>query len=459
MSDITIGNILQLATYQELAKNKAPVTEDAAALAFADRYRHQLRFDHHLGKWFVWDGARWRCEDTRLAFCWARDLVRELTKSAPAKARMISSKVSFAAGAERFAQADRAFAVTSDIWDRDAYLLGTPAGTIDLRTGVLMEAQPDHYITKTTAVAPAETADCPRLLQFLQEATNGDQALIDFLQQFCGYALTGEIKEHALLFIYGDGGNGKSVFQNTIASILLDYCVTAAMETFVASNNDRHPTDLAMLRGARLVMASETEEGRTWAESKIKIMTGGDRIRARFMRQDFFEYLPQFKLLIIGNHQPSLHNVDDAAKRRFNIIPFIHKPATPDLDLEKKLSAEWPGILRWMIDGCLAWQRAGLVRPQVVIEATAEYFEDQNTIQHWIEEKCNTGKGGLTCSSTDLFKSWSAWANAHGEPPGSAKRFVGVLKRLRYRYKRTDRWRGFFGIELKPETVRWSGED
>jgi len=421
MSDITIDNILQLATYQELAKNKAPVTEDAAALAFADRYRHQLRFDHHLGKWFVWDGARWRCEDTRLAFCWARELVRELTKPAPAKARMISSKVSFAAGAERFAQADRAFAVTSDIWDRDAYLLGTPAGTIDLRTGVLMEAQPDHYITKTTAVAPAETADCPRLLQFLQEA--------------------------------------KSVFQNTIASILLDYCVTAAMETFVASNNDRHPTDLAMLRGARLVMASETEEGRTWAESKIKIMTGGDRIRARFMRQDFFEYMPQFKLLIIGNHQPSLHNVDDAAKRRFNIIPFIHKPATPDLDLEKKLSAEWPGILRWMIDGCLAWQRAGLVRPQVVIEATAEYFEEQNTIQHWIEERCNTGKGGLTCSSTDLFKSWSAWANAHGEPPGSAKRFVGVLKRLRYRYKRTDRWRGFFGIELKPETVRWSGED
>src|SRR6516165_8725354 len=408
MSDTTIDNILQLAAYQELAKNKAPVTEDAAALAFADRYRHQLRFDHHLGKWFVWDGARWRCEDTRLAFCWARELVRELTKPAPAKARMISSKVSFAAGVERFAQADRAFAVTSDIWDRDAYLLGTPAGTIDLRTGVLMEAQPDHYITKTTAVAPAETADCPRLLQFLQEATNGDQALIDFLQQFCGYALTGDIKEHALLFVYGDGGNGKGVFLNTIANVMADYAVAAAMETFVSSSTDKHPTDLAMLRGARLVYASETEEGRNWAESRIKQMTGGDRIRARFMRQDFFEYLPQFKLLLIGNHQPNLRNIDDAAKRRFNIVPFTHKPPTPDRDLMTKLHAEWPGILRWLIDGCLAWQRVGLVRPPVVTEATAEYFEEQDTIRHWIEERCHTGKGGLWCSSTDLFTSWSS---------------------------------------------------
>ena len=372
MSDITIDNILQLAAYQELAKNKAPVTEDAAALVFADRYRHQFRFDHHLNKWFVWDGARWRCEDTRLVFCWARDLVRELTKSAPAKARMISSKASFAAGVERFAQADRAFAVTSDIWDRDGYLLGTPAGTIDLRTGMLIEAQPDHYITKTTAVAPAETTDCPRWLQFLQEATNGDQALIDFLQQFCGYALTGDIKEHALLFVYGDGGNGKGVFLNTIANVMADYAVAAAMETFVSSSTDKHPTDLAMLRGARLVYASETEEGRNWAESRIKQMTGGDRIRARFMRQDFFEYLPQFKLLLIGNHQPNLRNIDDAAKRRFNIVPFTHKPPTPDPDLMTKLHVEWPGILRWLIDGCLAWQRVGLVRPPVVIGATQD---------------------------------------------------------------------------------------
>ena len=165
----------------------------------------------------------------------------------------------------------------------------------------------------------------------------------------------------------GDGGNGKGVFLNTIASVMADYAVAAAMETFVSSSTDKHPTDLAMLRGARLVYASETEEGRNWADSRIKQMTGGDRIRARFMRQDFFEYLPQFKLLLIGNHQPNLRNIDDAAKRRFNIVPFTHKPPTPDPDLMTKLHAEWPGILRWLIDGCLAWQRVGLVRPPVVV--------------------------------------------------------------------------------------------
>jgi putative DNA primase/helicase len=450
-------DIVKLATFQELAMKADLLTEDSVALAFADRYRDELRFDHHVGKWYVWDGARWRCEDTCLAFFQARELVRELAKGMSDKVRLITSKAAFCGSVERFARADRVFAVTSDVWDRDGYLLGTPAGTVDLRTGALMEAQPDHYITKTTAVAPAETADCPRWLQFLREATNNDQGLIDFLQQFCGYGLTGDTKEHALLFVYGGGGNGKSVFQNTIAGIMADYAVAAAMETFVASSTDRHPTDLAMLRGARLVTASETEDGRAWAEARIKQMTGGDRIRARFMRQDFFEYLPQFKLLLIGNHQPSLRNVDDGARRRFNIVPFIHKPTTPDRDLEAKLRAEWPGILRWVIEGCLIWQKTGLVRSQVVIDATDEYFELQDSIRQWIEERCETGKT-LTDTRGNLFRSWSTWANANGEKPGSTKWFVQALRRLGFKPYRTNKARGFFGIEAKPDVVapHWS---
>src|SRR6516164_3901756 len=188
MSDITIDNILQLAAYQELAKNKAPVTEDAAALAFTDRYHDRLRFDHDVGKWFMWTGTRWQCERTCLAFSWARDLARELAEKAPPKAQLIASKAAFAGNVEKFARADRAFAATSDIWDNNGYLLGTPAGTVDLRTGELREALPEDFITKATVVAPAETADCPRWMQFLHEATNGDQGLIDFLQQFAGYA-------------------------------------------------------------------------------------------------------------------------------------------------------------------------------------------------------------------------------------------------------------------------------
>jgi putative DNA primase/helicase len=452
------NNIVKLSEFQKLAKNEDVLTEDAAALAFAERYRDTLRFDHSIGKWFVWTGTHWRREGTCLAFSWARDLARELARAVPNEVRIVASKASFAGNVERFARADRAFAVTSEIWDKNLYLLGTPGGTVDLRAGEIGEAKPEDYITKLTAVTPTDNPDCPRWLQFMREATNNEQGLIDFLQQFAGYMLTGDIKEHSLLFIHGGGGNGKSVFQNTLAGILAEYATAAAMDTFTSSSMDKHPTDLAMLHGARLVTASETEEGRAWAESRIKQMTGGDRIRARFMRQDFFEYTPQFKLLLAGNHKPTLRNVDDAVRRRFNIIPFIYKPPAPDSDLETKLRAEWPGILCWMVEGCLIWQRSGLVRPQVVLDATEEYFEEQDSIRQWIEERCETGKGDLSDTSTNLFRSWTTWATANGEQPGTARWLTQALRRLCFKQFRKNKARGFRGIEAKPEPVRshWS---
>ncbi len=180
-----------------------------------------------------------------------------------------------------------------------------------------------------------------------------------------------------------------------------------------------------MLRGARLVTASETEEGRAWAETRIKQLTGGDPITARFMRQDFFTYRPQFKLTIIGNHKPILHNVDDAAKRRFNIVPFIHKPAQPDHQLEQKLMAEAPGILQWMIEGCRDWQEHGLVRPQCVIDATAEYFSDQDCFAHWLGDDCVCDRGNMARSeaSSVLFRSWSDYAKNAGVKPGTTATF------------------------------------
>jgi putative DNA primase/helicase len=462
MTDDTtsMDNIVKLAEYQEQAGGRDLITEDSVALAFAEHHRMTLRFDHDIGKWFVWDGQLWRCERTRLAFCWARDLVRTLAAAENAKVRAIASKVSFASGVERFAQADRAFAVTAEIWDRDLYLLGTPGGTVDLRTGTLRPARADEFISKQTAVAPAASADCPLWLKFLREATRGDDGLIAFLQQFCGYALTGDTKEHVLLFIYGLGGNGKGVFQNTIGNILGDYCRIAPMDTVVASSTDRHPTDLAMLRGARMVTASETEDGRAWAESKIKQITGGDKISARFMKKDFFQFKPQFKLLLIGNYQPTLRNVDDAARRRFNIVPFTHKPLARDLDLERKLMPEWPAVLRWMVDGCLAWQHDGLIRPKVVLEATEEYFGEQDAIRQWVEERCDTETSTASDTSSNLFKSWTTWAAAHGEKPGSSKWFVKALARLGFKRFRTKQARGFLGIEAKPEPIphRWDND-
>jgi len=369
------------------------------------------------------------------------------------KDKAILGRASTAAAVERFARADRAFAVTAARWDNDPFLLGTPSGTVDLRSGRLRPAAQADFITKSTAVAPAENANCPLWLQFLDDATRDDAKLIRFLRQWCGYCLTGDIREHALLFIFGPGGNGKSVLLNTVSRILGDYAAIAAMDTFAASHNDRHPTDLAMLRGARLVCVSETEEGRAWAENRIKSLTGGDPITARFMRQDFFTYQPQFKITVIGNHKSVLKNVDDANRQRFNLAPFIHKPTNPDRDLEHKLQAEHPAILRWMIDGCLDWQANGLVRPDVVKSATAEYFVEQDTVRQWVEDCCVTTTKPPHAADTfaSFYASWRNYAHDRGEDVGDSKAFGTRLQNLGFLpVKNTDgiRGRGYKGMRV-----------
>jgi putative DNA primase/helicase len=429
------------------------VTEDSAAQQFVELHGDKLRYCHSQGKWFRWNGFYWEVINTNLAFHWARELARQLAEDQKDGKRYKISATSFAGGVERFAKSDPKVAVTMDYWDRDPWLLGTPGGTVDLRAGELRPARPEDGISKITLVAPAATGS-PLWLKFLNEATGNDADLIRFLQQWCGYSLTGVTREHALVFVYGPGGNGKSVFVNVVTSILKDYAVTSAMETFIVSSGDKHPTDLAMLAGARLVTASETEEGRAWAEARIKALTGGDPITARFMRRDFFTYTPQFKLIVIGNHKPVLHNVDEAAKRRFNIVPFILKPARPDQRLEQKLMQEAPGILQWMIDGCLDWQQNGLIRPECVIEATAEYFNDQDLFQHWLDEECICEPGNIDRSapSSVLFKSWSDYAKAAGHKPGTTSTFKDNPTAAGFKFYRGAKAREFFGISLRPKS-------
>lgn len=343
--------------------------DDALALEFTARHACALRYVAKWGSWLYWDGTRWKLEDTLKAFDFARVVAREAAvdcKKLTDKAKIASAKT--VAAIEKLARADRRHAATVDLWDAELWLLNTPGGVVDLRSGSLLPHDPRRYMTKITAVAPG--GDRPRWRKFLDEITGGNAELQSFLQRIAGYVLTGSIREHALFFFYGTGGNGKSVFLNTLTAILADYAAVAPMETFIVTQSERHPTDLAGLQGARLVTAQETERGRRWAESKIKALTGGDPIRARFMRQDFFTYLPSFKLVIAGNHRPSLSGVDAAIRRRFHLVPFTVTIANPDKDLIDKLRAEWPAILVWMIEGCLAWQREGLNPPAAVRDAT-----------------------------------------------------------------------------------------
>jgi putative DNA primase/helicase len=292
-------------------------------------------------------------------------------------------------------------------------------------------------------------------LSFLDRVFEGDADLIGFARRMLGYSLTGSIRDHALFFLYGTGGNGKGVFLNTWHKIMGDYSCIASMETFVASKSERHPTDLAMLRGARAVIAQETEEGQRWAESRIKALTGGDAISARFMRQDFFTFEPAFKLIIAGNHKPSLRNVDEAVRRRFNLVPFtvtIPK-AERDPNLPEKLVAEWPGILAWAIEGCLEWQRIGLAPPPAVLDATEEYLADEDAIGRFLDERCATGDLFAIEEVQDLFASWRDWCATTGEYAGTVRRFSQNLEARHFARERhpVSRRKAFRGIRL---TVR-----
>jgi putative DNA primase/helicase len=324
----------------------------------------------------------------------------------------------------------------------------------DLRTGISRESRPDDYCMKVAGTWAADPGTpSPRWIEFLNTAMGGDTALVSYLQRVCGYCLTGSIAEHALFFLYGTGANGKSVFINTLRGIFGDYHTTAPIETFTVTHSSSHPTDLAGLMGARLVTAVETEEGRLWAETKIKALTGGDAISARFMRQDFFTFVPKFKLMVAGNHKPRMRNVDEAMRRRFHLIPFAVTipPAKRDNDPADKLRTEWPAILRWMLDGCLQWQREGLNPPQAVINATNEYLESEDAVSSWITDKCETGTDKRAANAL-LYHSFKEWAEQTGEFQISQKALISkLLLRPRITKAPGTSLRSLIGIGLKPE--------
>jgi len=425
-----------------------PFSEEALALEFAARHDDELRYVAARSRWFAWNGCRWKTDEKLQAFTLARRICREQADQCGNKklaATLASNKT--VAAVVTLARADSRVAAGDDEWDQDPDLLNTPNGVVDLRTGKMRDHRPGDYLTRMTAVGPG--GDCPQFHRFLNRVMGGDEALQAYLQRVAGYCLTGSTKEHALFFAYGRGANGKSVLISTLTGIFGSYARTAPIETFTMTATPQHPTDLAMLRDVRCVTAVETEEGRRWAESRIKQLTGGDVITARFMRQDFFEYTPQFKLLIAGNHKPALRSVDEAIRRRFHLIPFgvtIPKEER-DPELPALLKEEWPGILQWAIEGCLEWRRIGLAPPGAVIEATNAYLEEEDSFAAWLEECCERDIASWS-SRGCLFSSWKSWAEKAGEHPGTMKRFLQNLEARGFHPAKTRAGRGFHGVRL-----------
>jgi putative DNA primase/helicase len=334
--------------------------------------------------------------------------------------------------------------------------------TINLNTGISRPPDPNDLITKLAGTWLAEPGTPHPLWSAFLERIAPDPELRAFLQRFVGYCMTGVTIEHKFVFAYGTGANGKSTFINTIIGIFGDYATIADIGTFLACNSERHPTDVAKLHGFRLAVAQETEKGRPWAEAKIKALTGGDKLTARFMRQDFFEFIPKFKLFIVGNHKPRLDNVDEAMRRRMLLIPFLVQipPEERDPDLFEKLKAEWLAILRWMLDGCLEWQRIGLAPPKIVTNATDAYFEDQDTTKQWLEDCTQDGGPYAFTPTRELFGSWKNWCDERGFRSGSERALSDALNDRGFIRKRAHGGvRGFQSLILQTAGQQRSDHD
>lgn len=277
-------NIIRLAALQDSGKEIPPTAEDSIALAFADRHAHELRYVAPWGRWMSFDDTRWASDDTLHVFDRVRAICREVATAGQKPIGAIASAKTVAA-VERLARSDRRLAATTVQWDAQPWLFAAGDRTIDLRTGIDRAPDPLDYITKNAAcaAAPAGTPH-PIWTSFMRRVTAENIELEHFLQRYVGYCCSGHTSEHAFVFAYGAGANGKSTFIGTIAKIFGGYATVADMNTFLASNSERHPTDLAKLAGARFVIAQETQRGRKWDETKIKALTGGDKITARFMR-------------------------------------------------------------------------------------------------------------------------------------------------------------------------------
>lgn len=409
------------------------------------------------------DWGKWLCWNQNLGY-WQIDTGNRINKSISDIVKemeipQIRRSANLVKGIEYLLQSENEILTFDKDWDANLWLITTPNGTIDLKTGKIRPTFKNDLITKITNIYPKK-GPCKLWLKFLLQATGKDKEYVRYLQRVAGYCLTGMVNEHALFFLYGSGGNGKGVFLNTITNIIGDYAKTADMSIFTESKYEQHSTGLAHLRGARLVTSQETEAGKSWKESLIKALTSDDPITARFMRQDFFTFQKQCKLLIAGNHEPQLRNVDEAMRRRFNKLPFTFKPDKPNKYLLEELKPEYPQILQWMIEGCKSWKDQGLNPPQIVVDATKDYMEDHNYIQQFLDQECEihliprskNNKPIIGTGSTKLFIRWCSWASKNHLPQGKINSFNESLKQYGFiqdQHSEGRGIRGFLGIRLK----------
>lgn len=458
------------------AADVLPYSDYTNAVAFLRQWGQDVRYCPLWNSWMVWNGRCWERDLSSACMRMAKATVKRFAHRLAAmdaeedakamsallkhlKASLATSKLE---SLLKNAQSEEGVYITPQAFDALPWLLNCANGTLDLRTGALRAHARQDLLSHCLDTPYDPQAGCPQWLAMLAHALDHNMALLTFLQRAIGYSLTGSTDEQCLFLLWGGGSNGKGTILNTIKAMLGTYARQTDPATFLQQPNDKISNDLAVLASARLVCTSEVSENRRLSESLVKQVTGNDTVSARFLFQEFFEYVPQFKLFIATNHKPVIRGTDHAIWRRMRLIPFtVTIPdEAQDKQLGQKLRQEWPGILAWAVQGCLDWQRDGLQAPEAVTSATAEYRAEMDVVGRFLEER-TLASPHAKCVKDRFYRAYGEWCKESGEEVMSKNLFG---KRLLEKSLTESRSHGgvrfWMGIDLTAtENAHWSSKE
>lgn len=463
---ISIGNGKVIQTVDE-EKMRAYTFDDMGnAERFVDLFGENVRYCYTEKKWYFYNSMRWSVDNLGVILRMADKCVEAM--KAEAKLYLQADEESggdMAKAFEKHMKSSRSNkskkAMLSEVehhipilpiqMDRYKMALNTPSGIINLKNGDVKAHNPEYYFTKITSVDCAEAADCPRWLAFLDDIFAGDKDLIRYIQKAVGYSLTGSTAEQCAFFLYGTGRNGKSTFIDVIRDVFGDYAANIQPETIMVKSSQSNAinSDIARLKGARLVTSVEPNEGVRLNEGLLKQLTGDDTVTARKLYSEEFEFKPEFKLWMATNHKPIIRGTDTGIWRRIHMIPFNVQISEDKVDknLTHKLKAEMTGIFKWCIDGCLMWQREGLQMPAAVLKSVREYRREMDVISAFIEDKC-TLEG--TVQASMLYAAYASWADSNNEYCMSNTKFSTELAK-RFEKIKGRNYNYFTGISIRSE--------
>lgn len=451
----------------DAAKAPKKLTDLGNAELFVKQHKDDARYCPAWKCWLVWNGKYWEADETGAAERLAKQTVRGIwgaldaiedpdERAAAAKWARKSESVERIAALLKLAKTEPEIPIAIKELDARPWLLNVGNGTVDLRTGELRPHNREDLLTKFCAVnySPTAEAECPLWENFLWTIMAERPRLVTFLKRLCGSALVGEVIEHVLPILYGVGANGKSVFVETLLHVLgEDYAMKAPPNLLMQKKNESHPTERADLFGKRIVVAVETEDGGRLAESLVKELTGSDTIRARRLYENHWQFMPSHQVLLVTNHKPQIRGTDNGIWRRVRLVPFdvVIPEEKQDKHLQSKLRREAERILRWLVQGCLDWQRDGLGEPEEVTEATGEYRAEQDIIAAFVDECC-VSQAGARVKASELYKVYAEWATAAGEHPLSNRRFgQAVTERGFEKLRSNGMW--YCGVGLRAEAT------